>query len=56
MDESGKFDDISIEEIVEERTISLPSLNVNVDFNDLMDSKGVQEAFKIIGELKDLLS
>ena len=35
--------------------ISMPSLNVSVDFNALMDDHGLTEALDIIGKLKDLL-
>jgi hypothetical protein len=49
-------DELSLDDIVMERTVTLPMLSINVDFNDLMEEKGIQEAFKIIGELKDLLS
>jgi len=49
-------DELSLDDIVMEKTLSLPMLSINVDFNDLMEEKGLQETFNIIGQLKDLLS
>jgi len=37
-------------------TIPTGSLNVNVDFNDLMERYGQAEAFVMLGDLKDLLA
>jgi hypothetical protein len=41
------------EELVSE--MSMPSLSVNVDFNDLLQSVDEAKAFELIGKLKDLL-
>jgi hypothetical protein len=49
-------DELSLDDIVMERTVTLPMLSINVDFNDLMEEKGITEAFEIIGQLKDLLA
>jgi hypothetical protein len=50
-------DDLEPLALVEELTteMSMPSLSVNVDFNDLLQSLGEAETFEIIGKLKDLL-
>ena len=39
-----------------ETLTSLPSLSVNVDFNDLLADVGESEALRMIGDLKDLLA
>ena len=36
--------------------MSMPTLSVHVDFNDLYASEGETGAFEILGKLKDLLS
>lgn len=42
--------------LIEEREqVAVPALSVAVDFNDLLDSAGEQEAFRLLGALKDLL-
>lgn len=41
--------------IAEASTISMPALTVSVDFNDLLMVHGEREAFRMIGQLKDLL-
>ena len=38
------------------REISVPALSVVVDWNDLMGDKGEEEAYRIVGKLKDLLT
>lgn len=35
--------------------IALPALNVNVEFNDLLERYGELQAFRMIGDLKDML-
>jgi hypothetical protein len=58
MNHDDLSDEITLEEItmIEElQDVSIGSLSVNVDFNDLFASHG-DDAFVIIGKLKDLLS
>ena len=44
------------ETITEMKEISCPSLSVVVDWNELMSDKGEEEAYRIVGKLKDLLT
>ena len=46
-----------LKELVEEiEAIESPSLFVNVDFNDLLETHTEEETFELIGKLKDLLT
>jgi hypothetical protein len=38
------------------KELSVGSLYVNVDFNELLSNRSEQEAFELIGKLKDLLA
>lgn len=38
------------------REITTGSLFVNVDFNELLSTRSEEEAFELIGKLKDLLT
>lgn len=42
-------------ELKEIEQVSIPALNVSVDFNLLLDDHGEQTAFELLGKLKDLL-
>lgn len=39
-----------------EASINIPTLSVNVDVNDLIETYGKEEAYKMLGDLKDLFS
>lgn len=42
-------------ELMSKEFVSMPMLSVNVDFNDLLEDKGLDSALDIIAQLKDLL-
>lgn len=49
-------DDKPVEALLGELpTISVPSLNVNVDFNELLRDEGEPRVWELLGALKDLL-
>jgi hypothetical protein len=41
--------------IAEQSSISMPALTVSVDFIELLDRVGESEAYRMVGQLKDLL-
>ena len=45
----------TFETLTEVKQFTPSSLMVNVDFNDLLVNNSVEEAFELIGKLKDLL-
>jgi hypothetical protein len=46
----------TFETLTEVKTFQPTTLYVNVDFNDLIDSLGMEIAFETVGKLKDLLA
>ena len=51
----GELEPIALrEELISE--MSMPTLTVHVDFNDLYASEGETATFEILGKLKDLLA
>lgn len=43
-------------ELLEAPSIQMPSLSVNVDVVQLLETRTEQEAFELLGKLKDLLT
>ena len=49
-------DDIQFETLTELREVSCGALSVVVDFCELMNEQGEEQAMELIGKLKDLLA